>query len=67
MNYIFQLLNVRVHRVSVVRQIEIHNAEPLVPHPSPFEIEITIANFKKYKSPSSDQIPAKLIQAGGEV
>ncbi|PNF26628.1 hypothetical protein B7P43_G09369 [Cryptotermes secundus] len=49
-----QLLN--VHRVSDVRQIEIHTAEPLVPHPN-----------KRYKSPGSDQIPAELIQAGGEI
>jgi hypothetical protein len=34
------LLN--VHRVSSVRQIEIHRAEPLVPDPSPFEVETTI-------------------------
>jgi hypothetical protein len=53
-------------RVSDVRQIEIHTAEPLVPDPSPFEVEIVIAKFKKYKSPGSDQIPAELIQAGGE-
>jgi hypothetical protein len=63
-NYFSQLLN--VHRVSDVRQIEIHTAEPLVPEPSPFEVEIAIAKLKKYKSPGSDQIPAELIQAGGE-
>jgi hypothetical protein len=28
--------------------------------------EIAIAKLKKYKSPGSDQIPAELIQAGGE-
>jgi hypothetical protein len=33
---------------------------------SPFEVEITIAKSKKYKSPGSDQILAELIQAGGE-
>jgi hypothetical protein len=52
-----QLLNVL--SVSNVRQIEIHTAEPLVPHPSHFEL-------RKYKSSGSDQIPAELIQAGGE-
>jgi hypothetical protein len=61
-----QLLNVLVHRVSDVRQIEIHAAESLVPEPSPFEVEIGIAKLKKYKSPGSDQIPRELIQAGGE-
>jgi hypothetical protein len=44
-----------------------HTAEPLVSDPSPFEIEIAFAKFKSYKSPGSDQIPAELIQAGGEI
>jgi hypothetical protein len=56
-----------VHRVSDVRQIEIHTAEPLVPHPCPFEVVIAIENLKKYKSPCSDGIPAELIQAGGDI
>jgi hypothetical protein len=56
-----------VHRVSDVRQVEIHTAEPLVPEPSPFETEIAIAKLKKYNSQGSDQIPAELIQAGGEI
>jgi hypothetical protein len=30
-------------------------------------VEIVIAKFKKYKSPGSDQIPAELIRAGGEI
>jgi hypothetical protein len=42
-------------------------AEPLVPGPSPPEVEIAIAKLKKYKSPGSDQIPAELIKAGGEI
>jgi hypothetical protein len=41
--YFYQLLNVRVHGVSDVRQIEIHTAEPLVPDPSPFDVQIAIA------------------------
>ncbi|PNF23216.1 hypothetical protein B7P43_G02735 [Cryptotermes secundus] len=64
-NYFSQLLN--VHRVSAVRQTEIHTAEPLIPDPSPFEVESAIAKLKRYKSPGSDQIPAELIQAGGEI
>jgi hypothetical protein len=64
-NYFSQLLN--VHNVSDVRQIEVHTAEPLVPGPSRLEVEIAIAKLKKYKSPGSDQIPAELIQAGGEM
>jgi hypothetical protein len=46
-NYYSQL---SVHRVSDVRQIEIHTTEPLVSEPSPYEIEIAIVKFKKYKS-----------------
>jgi hypothetical protein len=53
-------------RVSDVRQIEVHTAEPLVPEPSPFEVEIATAKLKKYKFLGSDQIPPALIQAGGE-
>jgi hypothetical protein len=39
----------------------------VVPDPSPFEVEIAIANLKRHKSPGSDEIPAELIQAGGEI
>jgi hypothetical protein len=63
-NYFYQLLN--VHRVSDVRQIEIHTAELLVADSSPSEVEIAIAKLKRYKSPGTDQIPAQLTQAGGE-
>jgi hypothetical protein len=64
-NYFSQLLN--VHNVSDVRKIEVHMAEPLVPDHSHLEIEFAIADLKKCKSPDSDQIPAELIQAGGEI
>jgi hypothetical protein len=64
-NYFSQLLN--VHNASDVRQIEVHMAEPLVPGPSRLEVEIAIAKLKKYESPGTDQIPAELIQAGGEM
>jgi hypothetical protein len=50
-----------------VRQIEVHTTESLVPGPSRLEVEIAIAKLKMYKSPGSDQIPAELIQAGGEI
>jgi hypothetical protein len=50
-----------------VKQIEIYTAEPLVPNSSPFEVKTAIANLKRYKLPGSDQILAKLIQAGGEI
>jgi hypothetical protein len=45
----------------------VYTAGPLVPGPSCLEVEIAIAELKKYKSSSSDQIPAALIQARGEI
>jgi hypothetical protein len=35
--------------------------------PSPFEAEIALAKLKKYQLPGSDQIPAEVIEAGGEI
>jgi hypothetical protein len=61
-NYFSQLLN--VHEDNDVRQTEIHTAEPLVPEPSAFEVEMAIEKRKRYKSPGTDQIPAELIKAG---
>jgi hypothetical protein len=55
-----------VHKVSDVRQIEIHTAESPVPGPSHHEVKFAIAKLKKYKSPGSDKILAELYQAGGE-
>jgi hypothetical protein len=55
-----------VHKISDVRQTEIHIAEIIVPGPSHLEAETVMAKLKKYKFPGSDNIPAKLIQAGGE-
>jgi hypothetical protein len=52
------------HGVNDVRQTEMHTAEPLVPEPNPFEIEIAIEKLERYKPPGIDQIPAELIQAG---
>jgi hypothetical protein len=37
-----------------------------VPEPSASEGEAATAKLKRYKSPGADQIPAELIQAGGE-
>jgi hypothetical protein len=58
-----KLLN--VHGDNDVKQTEIHTAEPLVPEPCAFEVEMAIEKLKRYKSPGIDQIPAELIKAGG--
>jgi hypothetical protein len=62
-NFFNQVLN--VHGVHV-RQMDIHTAEPLVPEPSLVEVEIAIGELKSYKSPGTDNIPAKLTKAGSE-
>ena len=54
-----------VHGAKDVRQEEIHTAEPLVPEPSAFEVELAIEKLKNHRSPGIDQIPAELIKAGG--
>jgi hypothetical protein len=64
-NNFSQLLN--IHGANVVRQTEVHTAEPLVPEPSAFEIEMAIEKLKRQKSPGVDQIPAELIKAGGRI
>jgi hypothetical protein len=55
------------HSGSDVRQIEVLTAELLVHGPSRLEFEIAIAERKKYKWSGCDEIPAELIQAGGEI
>jgi hypothetical protein len=51
-----QLLNVQ--GVNDVRQTEIHTAEPLVPEPSAFEVELDIGRLKSHRSQGTTQIPA---------
>jgi hypothetical protein len=63
-NYFCQLLN--VYGAGVVRETEIHIAEPLLPKPNASEVEVAIGRIKNYKSPCIDQISTILIQAGGE-
>jgi hypothetical protein len=48
--------------ISDVRQIEIRTAETSI-----LKAEIVIAKLKKHKSSSSDQIPAEIIEARGEI
>jgi hypothetical protein len=52
--------------VGGVRRTEMHTAEPFVQKPSASEIQVDIGKLKIYKSPGVDQIPAELIQTGGE-
>jgi len=47
-----------VHGVNEVRHTEIHTAEPLVPEPSAFKIELAIGKLKSHKPPGIVQIPA---------
>jgi hypothetical protein len=63
-NYFCQLLN--VHGAGDVRQTEMRTAEPFVPEPSASKAEVALGKLKRYKTPGLDQIPAELIQAGGE-
>jgi len=60
-NNFSQQLN--VHGVKVVRNLELHTAEPRMPEPSAFEDEMTIEKSKRHKSPDADQIPAELNKA----
>jgi hypothetical protein len=55
-----------VHRAGGLRQTEMHTAELFVPESSISEGEVAIGKLKRYKIPGVDQIPAELIQAGGE-
>jgi hypothetical protein len=64
-DYFCQLL--KVHGVNDGRQIEMHAAEPLVPEPNCFEVEIAIEKLKPYKSTCIFQFMPELIQAGGNI
>jgi hypothetical protein len=55
-NCFSQLLN--AHRVSEVRQMEIHPAEPLIQESNTFENKFTIPNMKSYISLNTDQFAA---------
>jgi hypothetical protein len=57
---------VNIHGVHDVRQLEIHTAKRLMTEPSLVEVEVATVKLKSYKSPGTDQIPGKMIKAGGE-
>jgi hypothetical protein len=42
-----------------------HTDEPLLPEPSPSEVEIAIKRLIRYKLPGIDQILVELIHVGG--
>jgi hypothetical protein len=62
--YFCQLLN--IHGAGGVRQTEMHTTKLFGPEPGVSEVEVAVGKLQRYKSPSVDQIPAELIQAGGE-
>ena len=62
-NYFAQLLN--VHGVDDIKHTDVHTAEPLVPEPSAFDVELAIQKLRSHKSPGTDQIPASLIKGRG--
>jgi hypothetical protein len=64
-NHFSQVLN--IHEVNDVRQTKVHTAEPLVPEPSAFEVEMGIEKLKRHKSPGIGQIPPELIKAGDRI
>jgi len=51
-----------MHGFNDGRQRKIHTAEPLVPKPSAFELELAIEKLKCHISPGIDQIPEELRQ-----
>jgi hypothetical protein len=53
-----------VHGINYVRQTEIPIAEPQMPEPGAFEVEMAIEKLKRLKSLGNYQIPAEFIKAG---
>ena len=60
----FSLLFI-VRGVSDGKQRDIHKAEPLVPEPSTFDVEMAIEKLKGHKSSGIHQNPAELIKGRG--
>ena len=55
-----------VHGVNDVWQTDIHTAEPLVPDPSAFEVELAIEKLKRHKSPVLINSQQKCLRQGVE-
>ena len=54
-----------VRGFSDVRQTEIHTAEPLVPEPSAFEVELAIEKLKKTQITRYSSNPSRFDYSGG--
>jgi hypothetical protein len=61
----FTLITQYILWTNDVRQTEIRTAEPLVPEPSAFEVEMPTEKLKRSRLPGIGQILAKLMKAGG--
>jgi hypothetical protein len=63
--YFSQLFS--IHGVSDVRQTELQTAEPLMPEPNVFEVEMAIEKLNRHRSPGIVQITSELIKAEGRI
>ena len=52
---------IKLHGANDVRQTEIHTAEPLVPEPSAFGVELAIEKIKSHKSPDIEQFTERVV------
>jgi len=63
--YISKLFH--VHGFYDVRHIDVQTAEPLVPEPSAYELQLAIEKLKGQKLPGINQIPSELFKVGGRI
>jgi hypothetical protein len=52
-----------VYGINIDRQTEINTAQPHVPEPIVFEVEVANGNLKTHKSLGTDQNPGEMIKA----
>ena len=50
--------------IYIYMYICMYTAEPLVPEPSAFELEMAIEKLKRHIPPGTDKIPAEVIKSG---